>query len=165
MSEAHPVEVKVEVETAHEHAVVPIPGSLRSEQPKTPFWRRISLRGARARAEGSLSEPTSDDRILARLDGVVLARIDGIAAQVAASEQRVGQRIEQLDEKFNEVWEVEETLSRLIELHELVTEMRDRQGRIDTRVRGLERRLSVIAVLAGTAAVAGIVAAFVAIAL
>lgn len=150
MSEAGPAESERRVESEKQtgpSAVVPIAGSLRSEPPKKPFWKRISLRG---RSEGSLSSPTDDDRILARLDA--------IAAQLVASEHGIGQRIDQLDEKFSEVWEVEETLSRLMELHELLTDMRDRQGRIDGRMRGLERRLSFVALLAGTAAAAGIAA-------
>jgi hypothetical protein len=142
------------------HAVVPVPGSLRSEPQRKPFWRRLRLGrvggvggvgGALARARGELSPPTDDDRILARLDA--------LAAQITASERSLGQRVEQLDRKFGEVWEVEETLSRLTELHELLLEARERQARIDGRLRNLERRLSLAALLAGAAAVAGIVAA------
>jgi hypothetical protein len=151
MSEAGPVE---EAQAEQKHAIVPIDGLLRSEQPKTPFWRRLSLRAIR-RVDGSLAEPTDDDRILGRLDA--------IAAQLAASEHSLSQRIDQLDEKFTDVWEVEETLSRLIELHELLTEMRERQGGVDGRLRGLERRLSWIALLAATAAIAAIVATVVAL--
>jgi hypothetical protein len=136
------------------HAVVPVPGSLRSEPPRQPFWRRLRLGGvggALARARGDLSPPTDGDRILASLDA--------LAAQIAASERSLGQRVEQLDRKFGEVWEVEETLSRLTELHELLLEARERQARIDERLRGLERRLSLAALLAGAAAVASVVAA------
>jgi hypothetical protein len=148
ISEARPVEPAEPTRNAEPSAaVVPIPGSLRTESPKKPFWRRISLRGTTGRSEGSLPSPTDDDRVLARLDAMT--------ALLAASSQR----IEQLDDKFTEVWEVEETLSRLMELHDRLTEMRERQGRIDGRVRGVERRLTFIAVLAGTAAVAAIAAA------
>ena len=151
MTEARPVET----ETEQKHAVVPIDGLLRTEQPKPRFWRRLSLRGAKERSAASLGEPTDDDRILARLDA--------IAAQLAASEHSLNQRVEQLDEKFSEVWEVEETLSRLIELHELLSEMREHQGQVAGRLRGLERRLTFVALVAATAALAGIVATVVAL--
>ncbi len=123
-------------------AVVPISGSLRTEQARPSFWRRISLRGAR----GGLDEPSDDDRVLARLDA--------LAAQVAGTDQR----IEQLDRRFTEVWEIEEQLSRLMELHDIGVDVQERQGRIDGRLRGLERRLSMITIFAGTAAAAGLVA-------
>ncbi len=138
MQETHTVEPAEEPS----HAVVPIPGLLRTQHPRLPFWRRIRLGGAK----GGLVEPTADDRVLARLDA--------LAAQVAGTDQR----IEQLDRRFTEVWEVEEQLSRLMELHDIGVDLQERQGRIDGRLRGLERRLSLITILAGTAAAAGLAA-------
>ena len=117
MQEAHTVEKADEAS----HAIVPIPGSLRTEQPRASFWRRIGLRGSRT----GLEEPSDDDRLLARMDA--------LAEQAAET----GTRIRQLDRRFTEVWEVEEQLSRLMELHDIAVDIQERQGRIDGRLRGL----------------------------
>jgi hypothetical protein len=138
MQEAHITEPTDEPS----HAVVPIPGSLRSEPPRTPFWKRLSLRGTIA----GLASPTVSDQ--------VLARVDALASQLAGTEQR----IEQLDQRFSEVWEVEEQLSQLMELHEILIEIQERQTRVETRMRSLGRRLSWVTFLSGTAAVAGLAA-------
>jgi hypothetical protein len=122
------------------HALIPVPGTLRTEETRTPFWRRIRLRGSRS----GLDEPTASDRVLARLDAV--------AAQVAGAEQRV----EQLDQRFSEVWEVEEQLSRLIELHDILLGVQKRQLQVDEHLRTVERRLVWIAIFAATAAAAGL---------
>lgn len=140
---AETVEPKAAEETSH--AVVSIPGSLRAEQ-RPSFWRRIRLGGLKS----GLPAPTDDDRLLARLDA--------IAAQLAGTDQR----IEQLDQRFGEVWEAEEQLSLLMELRDIGVDLQERQGRIDGRLRGLERRLSLISLLAGVAAAAGLAAVAVA---
>jgi hypothetical protein len=124
-------------------AVVAIPGSLHQDRPS--FWRRIRLR-----SRSGLRAATGDDRMLARLDS--------IESRVESSERELGERIQQLDERFTEVWEVEEQLSRLTELQELLTDVRDRQAGIEGRLRGIGRRLSLVTVLAATAAVAGLLA-------
>ncbi len=123
--------------------VVTVPGTRRQE-PRPSFWQRIGLRSSR------LAAATGDDRMLARLDA--------IESHLDTSQEELGERIRALDERFSQVWEVEEQLSRMAELQELLSEMRDRQGRVDGRLRGIERRLSFITLLAGVAAVAGVVA-------
>jgi hypothetical protein len=131
-----------DVEPQGPSAVVPIPGSLRQDKPS--FWRRIRLRG-----RSGLTAATGDDRMLARLDA--------IESRLETSEHEIGDRIQKLDERFTEVWEVEEQLSRMMELHDMLADVQERQGRIDGRLRGLQRRLSFISILAATAAAAGIV--------
>ncbi|MFP6623166.1 MAG: hypothetical protein VCC20_06790 [Myxococcota bacterium] len=133
---------RVEPTAGTSHAVVPVPGSAASEQPKRSFWQRISLR----RAQRRLAESTLDDRVLARLDAIA----QGLAG--------TDQRIEQLDQRFTEVWEVEEQLSRLMELREMLVDLRQRQARTNARLRRLDRRLLVITIFAGTAAAVGLAA-------
>jgi len=122
-------------------AVVAVKGSLRQDPPRPSFWRRLSLLGPKSILPGA----TSDDRLLARLDS--------LSSQLESCSTRV----RQLDERFTEVWEVEEQLSRLTELREMLEDMRERQGRVDGRLRGIERRLWFLALLAGIAAAAGLV--------
>ena len=144
-------EAAPEVESQGPSAVIPVPGSLRHDGRKQSFWRRISLRG-----RIGLAAATGDDRMIVRLDA--------IEARLESSEHELGERIAQLDERFTQVWEVEEQLSRLMELREMLADMQERQGRIDGRLKGLERRLSFITILAGTAAAAGVVAILIAFA-
>jgi hypothetical protein len=124
-------------------AVVAIPGSLHQDRPS--FWRRIRLR-----SRSGLRAATGDDRMLARLDS--------IESRLESSERELGERIQHLDERFTQVWEVEEQLSRLMELQEVLTDVRDRQAGIEGRLRGIGRRLSLVSVLAATAAMAGLLA-------
>ncbi|MFP6605360.1 MAG: hypothetical protein VCC19_02190 [Myxococcota bacterium] len=84
----------------------------------------------------------------------MLARLDAIAQGLAGTDQR----IEQLDQRFTEVWEVEEQLSRLMELREMLVDLRQRQARTNARLRRLDRRLLVITIFAGTAAAVGLAA-------
>jgi hypothetical protein len=130
-------------------AVVPVKGSLRQDPPRPSFWRRLSLRATATKS--TLPGATADDRLLARLDALS-NQLEATATQ-----------IRQLDERFAEVWEVEEQLSRLTELREMVEDMRERQGRADGRLRGMERRLSLVALLAGVAAVASLAGIVVAV--
>ncbi len=123
-------------------AIVPV-SPLREE---TSFWKRVRMRvGSR------VGRATGDD--------VVIARLDAIASRIESSEQAIGGRIRELDERLSEVWEVEEQLSRLMELREMLGEQQERQGRIDARLRSLERRLSLLIFFAAAAAVAGLAAA------
>ena len=123
-------------------AVVSVPGSAATQQPRLSFWQRISLR----RVKHRLDEPTPDDRVLDRLDA--------IAERLAGTDRR----IEQLDQRFTEVWEVEEQLSRLMELRDMLVDLRQRQALTSTRLRRLDARLLVITVFAGTAAAIGLAA-------
>ena len=137
----------VEPEVEPSRAVVPVPGSPATEQPRPSFWQRINLRRAKRR----LIEPAPDDRVLAGLDA--------IAEQLAGTDKR----IEQLDQRFTEVWEVEEQLSRLMELREMLVDLRQRQALTNTRLRRLDNRLLVIAIFAGTAAAIVLAAILVAV--
>jgi hypothetical protein len=130
-------------------ALVTLPGVHRQEQPRTSFWQRIRLsrRGVRS--------ATDDDRMISRLDA--------IASRIEEREQDLSERIVLLDQRLNEVWEVEEQLSRLMELREMLGDIQERQGRIDSRTRTLARRLSWIAMLAAVSAVAALAAAAVAL--
>ncbi len=125
------------------HAVVPVPDTFRQERQRTPFWKRIRLRGR-------LGSATGDDRTLARLDD--------IASRIESAQHEIDGRIAELDRRFSEVWEVEEQLSRLMELRDMLEDLQQRQGRIDGRLSSLSRRLTGLTVLAGVAAVAGLLA-------
>ncbi len=122
-------------------AVVPLPETLRREQPRSSFWRRLARR-----ARGSLDAAAGDDRLLARID---------------ALEQSLRDSIRQLDLRLRQVWEVEEQLSQLMDLQATVSEVRDRQSGLEARLRGIERRLSLL-LLAGAALVAAVLALLVA---
>lgn len=122
-------------------AVVPLPGTLRQDA-RPSFWKRISLRGRGAEARG--------DRVLARLDV--------LESRLGASEASIGARIQQLDERFSEVWEVEEQLSQMNELRETLEELSTRQLQHGDQLRGLGRKLSLLSVLVAAAAVAGVAA-------
>ncbi len=154
MAEQHTVEaqdIQQDVETdepttQEANAVVPIPASLRQGAPRASFWRRISLLGTRS----GLSTATGDDRLLARLDA--------IETRIESSGHELVERIRQLDNHVSEVWEAEEQLARLTELEQTLSDVRDRQGSIEGRLRGIGRRLSLIAILAAMAAAAALAA-------
>ena len=122
-------------------AVVPLPETLRREPPRSSFWRRIA-----GRARGSLTGAVGDNRLLARID---------------ALEQSLCDSIRQLDLRLRQVWEVEEQLSQLMDLQQPLGEFRDQQSRLETRLRGIERRLSLL-LLAIAALVAAVLVLLVA---
>jgi hypothetical protein len=128
------------------HTVVPLPETLQREQPRRSLWQRIALRARRNLAGGIGGEARA------------LSRLDIIDARVAALQQTLGNGIEQLDQRISQVWELEDQLTQLIELQATVGEVRDRQTRIDTRLRGIERRLSIVLLLAVAGGIAGAVA-------
>ena len=127
-------------------AIVPIPGSLRQDAPRPSLWRRLSLRAARS----SLAAATGDDRLLARLDA--------IDARLESRSREIAEHVRRLDDRFSEVWEMEDQISRLTELEQTLTDVHQRQGEIDDRLRGVGRRLSLIAFLAATATAAALAA-------
>lgn len=127
-------------------AVVPVAGVHRQESPRTSFWKRIRL----SRRSG-VGAATGDDRLLSRLDA--------IDSRLESGERELRDRIRALDERFSDVWEPEEQLSRLTELREMLADIQERQGRIDSRSRALTRRLSLVTALAATAAVGSLAAA------
>ena len=137
-----PEEHTIEPVEESSRAVVPVPGPLRRGAPKPSFWQRISLRGGK----GGLGTATSADQVLARLDS--------LTEKIAESDQR----IEQLDQRFSEVWEVEEQLSLLMEFQDILADVRKQQSGLDERLQSLGRRLSLITLFAVTAAVAGLAA-------
>ena len=126
-------------------AVVPIPGSLRPEPPRSSFWRRI-----RRPAVFGSGRSVGDERILARLDV--------IDSRLTATDQSIHNRIQRLDDRFTEVWEVEEQLSQLNELQEIASEVRVSQGELERSLRRITRRLSLLTLLASGALVAIVVA-------
>ncbi len=132
--------------TRREHTVVPLPETLQREQPRRSLWQRIALRARRNLAGGIGGEARA------------LSRLDIIDARVAALQQTLANGIEQLDQRISQVWELEDRLTQLIELQATVGEVRDRQTRIDTRLRGIERRLSIVLLLAVAGGIAGAVA-------
>ncbi len=140
-----PAAASTAASAAESSAVVPV-SPVRHESQKTSFWQRIRL----GRGRSVLDRATGDDRLIARLDS--------IASRIETSEEQIGDRLRQLDDHISEVWQVEEQLSRLMELRDMLTDLQERQGRIDGRLRGLARRLSLLTFLAGTAAVAGLAA-------
>jgi hypothetical protein len=119
------------------HAVVRLPESSRGDEPRGSFWRRIAQR-----ARGSLARPVVGDRVLARLDAV---------------ERSLCERIDQLDTRLAQVWEVEEQLSQLRDLQATLAEVRDRQSLLETRTRGIATRLTLL-LLTGIAGVAAVLA-------
>ena len=119
------------------HAVVPLPETLRREPSRSSFWRRIA-----GRARGSLTGAAGGERLLARID---------------ALEQSLCDSIRELDLRLRQVWEVEEQLSQLMDLQATLGEVRDQQSRLETRLRGIERRLSLL-LLAAAALVAAVLA-------
>ncbi len=119
------------------HAVVQLPETVREEQPRGSFWRRIAQR-----ARSGLTGPVGDDRVLARIDAV---------------EKTLAESIQQLDLRLSQVWEVEEQLSQLMDLQASLSDVRDRQGRLEQHARGIERRLSLLLLACG-AVVAAVVA-------
>ena len=113
------------------HAVVQLPETIRGEQPRGSFWRRIAQR-----ARSGLTRPVGEDRVLARIDAV---------------ERSLAESIGQLDVRLSQVWEVEEQLSQLMDLQASLSDVRDRQSRLEQQARGIERRLSLLLLLCGAA--------------
>ena len=125
-------------------AVVPIPGSLRQEAPRGSFWRRIR-RPAVFGSSGSIG----DERILARLDV--------LESRLTATDQSIHNRIQRLDDRFTEVWEIEEQLSQLNELQQVAAEVRASQKELQLSLRRITRHLSLLTLLAAGALVAFVV--------
>lgn len=125
-------------------AVVPLPGT-HHQEPRRSFWKRINLRPSSA--SGSQIER-------------VLARLDAIESRATATELSIGNRIQALDNRFTEVWEVEEQLSQLNDLRETLEEVNARQLGLDVQLRAIDRRLKLVSVLIATAALAGVVVTF-----
>ena len=121
---------------------MPVPGTSRKES-RPSFWRRIGLRAVGG-GEGAT------DRLLARLDV--------IETRMTASEESLANRIQLLDERFTEVWEVEEQLSQMNELRETLEQIGARQLHEDERLRGLSRRMSLLSALIIVAVFAGLAA-------
>ena len=131
--------------TVGEHnAIVPLHGTLRQDS-RPSFWKRISMR----RAGGS-------DTQLER----VLAGIAGVEASVAASDLALSNRIKQLDDRFTEVWEVEEQLSQLSDLRATLDEIAARQLRLGEQLGAISGRLTLVSALAVAAIGAGLASIF-----
>lgn len=131
-------------------AVVPIPGFARQEPPRISFWRRIR----RPPAFGSTGS-IGDERVLARLDV--------IESRLTATDQSIQNRIQRLDDRFTEVWEVEEQLSQLHELQAIASDVRASQTELQRSLRRITRRLSLLTLLAAGGLVAAVVAVIIAV--
>ena len=144
--DATPIEVEPQERDAQpRHTVVPLPETLQREQPRRSLWQRIALRARRNLAGGG-----GEDRARPRLDV--------IDARLAALQQTVDNGSQQLDRRIDQVFELEAQLSQLIELQATIGEVRDRQTRLDTRLRGIERRLTLVLLLAVAGGIAGALA-------
>jgi hypothetical protein len=123
-------------------AVVPVPGTLRQEK-RPSFWKRISLRGGAGRE-------VDQERLMARLDV--------IESRITAAELQLGNRIQRLDDRFTEVWEVEEQLSQMNDLRATLEEIASRQLRLTEQMRSVSGRLTLIPVLVVVAIGVGVAA-------
>ena len=114
------------------------------------FWRRIR----RPPAFGSAGS-IGDERVLARLDV--------IDSRLTATDQSICNRIQRLDDRFTEVWAVEEQLSQLNELQAIASDVRVSQTELQRSLRRITRRLSLLTLLAAGALVAAVVAVVIAV--
>jgi hypothetical protein len=131
---------------SEQHAVVALPGTHRQE-PRPSLWRRIAMRSSSSGDAGS-------ERVLARLDV--------IEARVTAAELSLGNRIQALDDRFTEVWEVEEQLSQINDLRAALAEIAAGQQRVEDRLGGINGKLTLVSVVLGAAVLAGVAAMVVA---
>ena len=127
-------------------AVVPIPGSPRRQLPLGgpsraggSFWQRITLRGRQ--------DPSKDDR-----HEILMSRLSDLESRLSESQSAIESRIAQLDQRLTQVWEVEEQLSYLLEIQEILTGLREHQRELGERVRSNRRTLNLlVAALLATA--------------
>jgi hypothetical protein len=140
---AEPIVEPEEARGESQHAMVALPGTHRVE-PRPSLWKRITMRS------GSFGE-SGTSRLIARLDV--------IEARVVAAETSLANRMQQLDERFSEVWEIEEQISQMNDLRETLAEVASRQVHLDARINGIKRRLTLLSLAIGAAAVAAVVVA------
>jgi hypothetical protein len=138
---AEPIVEPPEPPVSEQRAVVALPGTHRQERPS--LWRRIAMRS-------SGGGEAANERVLARLDV--------IEARVTAAELSLGNRIQALDDRFTEVWEVEEQLSQINDLRAALAEIGAGQERLEKRLGGINGKLTLVAVVVGAAVVAGVAA-------
>jgi len=127
-------------------AVVPIPGSPRRQLPAGTsaraggsFWQRITLRGRQS--------PSKADR-----HEILMSRLSELENRLSETQSAIESRISELDQRLTQVWEVEEQLSYLLEIQEILTGLRDHQRELGDRVRSNRRTLNLlVAALLATA--------------
>jgi hypothetical protein len=124
-----------------DRAVVPIPGSPRRQLPASgtarpggSFWQRIGLPGRQSLSKADRHE-------------VLLSRLSELEGRLSESQRAIEDSIAKLDHRLTQVWEVEEQLSYLLEIQQILTGLRDQQRDLGERVRSNRRALNVLAVL------------------
>lgn len=122
-------------------AVVAIPGSPRRQLPPTgpargagSFWQRIGLPRLQNRSKTDEHE-------------VLLSRLSDLEKRLAETQSAIETRIAKLDRRLAQVWEVEEQLSYLLEIQQILTGLRDQQSELSERVRSNRRLLRLLAAL------------------
>lgn len=121
---------------------------------KRSFWRRISLRRRKEEASEQKAAPswTPGESIGARL-AILERRIDVEAEAIRG-------QLERIDGRFDEVWEMEEQISHLIEIQQKLDALAEGQQELATRTTRSSRRNGfLVAVAIGTAALAAFLSA------
>jgi hypothetical protein len=127
-------------------AVVPIPGVPRRQLPPgSPdraggsFWQRIALRGRQGLSKADRHE-------------ILMSRLSELERRLSESQSAIESRISELDQRLTQVWEVEEQLSFLLEIQQILTGLREHQRELGDRVRSNRRTLNLlVAALLATA--------------
>jgi hypothetical protein len=131
-------------------AVVPVPGAPRHQLPPDgssragiSLWQRIALRGRQGLSKTDRHE-------------ILMSRLSELERQLAETRSAVESRITKLDQRLTQVWEVEEQLSYLLEIQEILTGLREHQRELADRVASNRRtlKLLVAALLATAVAIA-----------
>ena len=128
-----------------DRVIVTIPGTPRQQLPPTgpahprgSFWQRIGLPGRQGLSK--------DDR-----HEVLLSRLSDLEMRLADSQSAIENRLAKLDRRLTQVWEVEEQLSYLLEIQQILTGLRDHQRDLGERIRSNRRALNLFAALLLTA--------------
>lgn len=127
-----------------------------SDGPKRSFWRRISLRRSREK------EPAGEeDSPPTWSPGEPLAgRLAVLERRIGAEADAIRSQLERIDGRFDEVWEVEEQISHLIEIQQKLEVLSQDQEQLATRVANASVRNTILVSLAiGAALLAAVFAA------
>ena len=111
---------------------------------RTPFWKRIRVRSSVRRAQ-VLAESASNEAILSRLETV--------EGQLSALEDALALRFDQMDQRFNRMWEIEDQLDQVLRLREKVESLLAAAQDARDGADAMRRTLRLLAVLTVVAAV------------
>ncbi|MCZ6463399.1 MAG: hypothetical protein O7A09_03590 [Proteobacteria bacterium] len=111
---------------------------------RTPFWKRIRVRSSVRRAQ-VLAESASNEAILSRLETV--------EGQLSALEDALALRFDQMDQRFNRMWEIEDQLDQVLRLREKVESLLAAAQDARDSADAMRRTLRLLAVLTVVAAV------------